>query len=82
MNDGSLFPTVLSQAKLTSGHAEISVATPPDSKGQTLAGAVLTFQVRGLSSSPSTISFDDGTMVAALDQNGNILKSMGALAIN
>lgn len=82
VKNGTLFPTVLSSAKIEGGMAEISVATPPDSKGQTTAGTVVTFQVRGLSSASSTITFGDDTIVAATDLEGNILKSKGTLKIN
>lgn len=78
----TLLPTVLSKAKIMGGMAEISVATPPDSKGKTQGGTVATFQVRGLSSASSTITFGDETTIASLDQQGNILKSKGTLKIN
>lgn len=79
---GTMFANVLSPVKISGGVAEISVGTPPTSKGQTQSGTVVNLTIKSLSNSSSVISFGEDTMVASLDLQGNILKTMGTLKIN
>lgn len=82
LKNDTLFPITLSTAKILGGKAEISVVTPPTSKGETTAGNVATFGIRALSNDSSTIIFGEDTLVAATDLEGNIIKSKGILKIN
>jgi hypothetical protein len=82
LNGGSLFTSVLSSAKISSGVATITVAAPPDQGGRTESGTVAVLTVESLSSGKSEISFDRDTMAVATDQEGNILKTLGSLTIN
>lgn len=82
LNGSSLFTNVLSSAKFSSGLATLSLAVPPDSKGQVESGTVAVLELESLSSGSSKINFDADTMAVALEQEGNILKNLGTLTIN
>ena len=82
LKNGTMFTNILSSAKIQNGKATLSVATPPDSKGESLAGTVATVTVQSLSNKASNISFNTDTMAVALEQDGNILKNIGTLKVN
>jgi len=76
ITQGSFFPNVLVAPTVANGRASFTYSSPVAlNSGIQGSGIIATLHVKPLSTAPFTLTFDTGTLVAAQEQTGNVLKT-------
>jgi len=78
---GSFLPNTLASAVLTSGKATFTYAAPADSGGKQGTGTVATLSLKPLTTGAFTLTFNTGTLVTAVGQSGNVLKTANPITL-
>lgn len=74
VTQGDFFNTTMIPATILNGKVSFTYSTPPTlNTAKQGTGKVATLNIKPLTSSPFTLTFDTGTMVAGADLNNNVL---------
>jgi len=78
---GSFLPNTLASTVITSGKATFTYAAPADSGGKQGTGTVATLSLKPLTTGTFTLTFNTGTLVTAVGQFGNVLKTANPITL-